>query len=669
MTPTTPGLNRTVPYKRLRSGDGAVNRAIPFQFNFGAYHPDALAAFELHRQRAESMGQVWSDGHAHAFRELHNAYVLTAAGIHLGRTAWPLAVGTGKTQSLVAFACVQARHVLAGREPRSLLICIERVDQGRDLYNEMVNAGVPAELIGVYHRKTAREVAEEGLVPSVSEADACELPFLIATHAMMLKGDEFIAKVNTYREHERALVVWDESLIKSQGQHFDLARVEGAAAVLRSAVLDTQSAAFKDARDAATYIESCTARLREEFTKGLAGTDPVTVELPRLSPEDETRYHAAIGDALKGADMLWTGGRKGLVEFLEHVQRPVRVIPYMERGRRVGVVHYLTRIPESLTRLIVLDASHNIRRLTSEHDSTLRVTPINCKVKSFRDVAVRQVVRGAGRETLDKELPRKDSSFTKRLDAVFTAIPSDEGVVVVTFKANQKRDARLGKTHADHVKRHLARLGIDHTAKLADGRDRFVFLTWGQHIGVSEYAYCKHVVCVGVLRRDTLDVASCIVGQRNDLSAPHAADPAEVHEVVRSEMFHNIIQAAGRGACRTTVNGAASPMLLTLFCVETFPAEWWQEAMPGVTVDEAHAGATERAAKQSAELKALQDALAGLPDVDRKVSTRTLRVIAGLQSMQADRFARLLTQVKAEGWKREGRSFVRCEFTFTAEAA
>jgi hypothetical protein len=252
-------------------GTLATNPAIPFRAGYGDYHPDALRAFEIHRQRAEAMGQVWSVDHANAFRELHNAYVLTAKGIHRGRAAWPLAVGTGKTQSLVAFACVQAQRARIGREPLSLLICIERVDQGRDLYMEMINAGVPAEMLGVYHRKTPREVADEGLIPSVSEADACAVPFLIATHAMMLKGEDFIAKVNTYKGRERSLVVWDESLIKSQGRHFDLARVEGAAGVLRSAVIDTQSDAFKDARDAAAYIESCTSRLREEFTKGLAG--------------------------------------------------------------------------------------------------------------------------------------------------------------------------------------------------------------------------------------------------------------------------------------------------------------------------------------------------------------------------------------------------------------
>ena len=121
-----------------------------------------------------------------------------------------------------------------------------------------------------------------------------------------------------------------------------------------------------------------------------------------------------------------------------------------------------------------------------------------------------------------------------------------------------------------------------------------------------------------------LDVASSIAGQRADLLASAVADPAEVTRTVLSEMFHNIIQAAGRGACRTTVNGSAEAMTLTLLCVETFPATWWQQAMPGVRVIEEKPGELARAAAQSSAHKALTDALAKLPTSDAEVSSRTL---------------------------------------------
>ena len=67
----------------------------------------------------------------------------------------------------MAFALAQAEVAARGGTPLSLLVCIERVDHGRDLFNEMIEAGVPSELVGVPAAKLPVEVAEDGTVPSV----------------------------------------------------------------------------------------------------------------------------------------------------------------------------------------------------------------------------------------------------------------------------------------------------------------------------------------------------------------------------------------------------------------------------------------------------------------------------------------------------------------------
>ncbi len=126
----------------------------------------------------------------------------------------------------------------------------------------------------------------------------------------------------------------------------------------------------------------------------------------------------------------------------------------------------------------------------------------------------------------------------------------------------------------------MVKAGLNPDATLADGKARFVFLTWGRHIGISEYAYCRHALAIGVLRREGLDMAAHIAGQRSDLSAPQAANVAVVKECVVSEMFHHVIQFAGRGNCRTTTNGRAGQMSLTLFCNEPFPLSWWKKPCP-----------------------------------------------------------------------------------------
>ena len=126
---------------------------------------------------------------------------------------------------------------------------------------------------------------------------------------------------------------------------------------------------------------------------------------------------------------------------------------------------------------------------------------VDCRVKEFGAVPVRHLVQGAGRDKLDSELPRKDSATVKRLLDVLGRYPAGEGVVIVTFKPDAL-EARLSRGDADYLRLHMRRAGIEPEQTLADGGARFVFLTWGQHVGVSDYAYCRHVLCVGVLRRD-----------------------------------------------------------------------------------------------------------------------------------------------------------------------
>ena len=214
-----------------------------------------------------------------------------------------------------------------------------------------------------------------------------------------------------------------------------------------------------------------------------------------------------------------------LSDFLDHVQRPLRVVPFVEAGRKVGVIHYSTLIPASLRRLIVLDASHNIRLLTSEHDADLHVTGVDCGVKSFDAVTVRHLQVGAGREALGKSLPRRDSPLVREIVEEVKSWPADEAGVVFTFKQSE-RDARKRKpSHADYIREALTRAGIDVDATMPDGKPRLVFLTWGQHLGVNGYAYCTRVLMVGVLRRHRLDLSAAIAGQRDDLTAQQAADP------------------------------------------------------------------------------------------------------------------------------------------------
>ena len=657
------GLNAV---DRIEKNLDMVERAYPHLVRLGCGdHPDALRAFDIQRQRATSHGQVWSKGHAQAIRELHQSYAHTALGLTQGRMAWPLAVGTGKTESVVAFVVAQYERSLRGLPPLTLLVCMERVSQLSDLYRAIRGAGVPATFVALYHRKSEAEVETEKLVAPATLDALASFPVLLATHSLMLRGESNIAALNRYEDGERRLVVWDESLIKSQGHFLDLTQVDAAASALGGYVGGFAAGPVDaDARDAHEFIRDRLAALLDVFQRQLAGAPVAAVEFPALSVEDETRYLAGIGTALLrgGRGELGRSAHATLSDFLDHVQRPLRVVPFIEAGRKVGVIHYSTLIPASLRRLIVLDASHNIRLLTSEHDADLHVTSVDCGIKSFDAVAVRHLQVGAGREALAKSLPRRDSPLLREIVEEVRSWPATEAGVVFTFKQSE-RDARKQKlSHADYIREGLSRAGIDVDATMPDGKPRLVFLTWGQHLGVNGYAYCTRVLMVGVLRRHRLDLSAAIAGQRDDLTAQQSADPEEVQRVELSEVFHNIVQAAGRGSCRTTVEGRALPMQVALLCSDDIPSEWWQAAMPGVVVHPWHAVHAKPQRLSNDRGEAIRLALGKLPARQESIATRTLKKLAGLDGLSSHAYRHTLKALSVPGWQQQDRSFIRSPF-------
>jgi hypothetical protein len=503
---------------------------------------------------------------------------------------------------------------------------------------------VPPEFVGVFHRKSAAEVEAEGLTPSIAIEEAPRFPVLLATHAKMLRGDASIAEVNTYQDAPRRLVVWDESLIKSRGHYLELSRIEAANAMFGVYVADSAS---KDAHDAHAFLSERLTALRGDYLAQREGRPALPVEPVSLSDDDELRFRAALEAHLAGRRSDDTERRKAreLADFLEHVSRPVRVLPYEEAGQRIGVIRFDTVIPTSLSRLIVLDASHNIRDLTGRHDAELTVTHVPCAVKSFGAVTVRHLKAGAGREALSRSLPRRDSVLLREIVAEVKTWPEHEPGLVVTFKQSD-HDARRGKlSDAEHVQAALRAEGID--------PERHHWITWGQHLGVNSYAHCRHVLLVGVLRLPTLTLAAAIAGQRGDLTAPHAADPEEIRRATLSEMFHHVIQA-----------GSALPMSLAIICSETFTDEQWQEAMPGVSVQPWAAKHATPAAVLGEHERAILRALDRVPERVSKVSTRALRGLAGLDGLARMTYTRALQRAVAASpdWRQLGRSLERSPF-------
>lgn len=655
MSSSTTEVSCSFPNKTIPKPEPATKITVKFAAPCGTHLtladglslPAAARAYEIQRQRAVEHGQRWSDAHASAMWQLHHAYILTGAGLTTARTAWPLAVGTGKSESIVALVKAQHEEHMAGRRSLTVLVCMERLEQLTDLYRSIIGAGVPEDFVGVHHTATAKEVAAEDYVEPVAVDAASTYRVLLATHGKILKGAHNIAKVNTFEDAERDLVIWDESLIKSRGVSADLKSMTAA-----NALFGVMASGNRDAEDAHAFFTERLKAMREAFEAGSSG--PLVP--PALSPEDELRFTAGVRAALSANGSQGSQYyRELLTDFLSHLQRPVRVLQYTNEGQRLGLIYFDTLIPPSLKRLVVLDASHSIRLLTSKHDTELTETPVDCAVKRFDSVTVKHLKVAAGRDALDKALPRGNSKLLREIVDEVRSWPSEDKGIIVTFRARGSELRRGKGSHADHIRYALEQAGVD-----VDGRVSFI--TWGQHTGVNTYSSAAHVLLVGVLRRDELELASAIAGQRGALDTPHVADLDEVKRVVLSEMFHHVVQAAGRGRCRHTKDGRAEPMTLSVICSEEFPHDWWQLAMPGVKVTTWHGEHATPMAQECEKLEALRAALIGLPSSVERVTASSLRHLAGLDAVAPYTYSRLLTKLTVDGWRRTGRSFERSYF-------
>ena len=132
-------------------------------------------------------------------------------------------------------------------------------------------------------------------------------------------------------------------------------------------------------------------------------------------------------------------------------------------------------------------------------------------------------------------------------------------------------------------------------------------------------------------------------------------------------MFHHLIQFAGRGSCRNTIDGCAEEMQLTVFCKDTFPGEMWQAAMPGVVVTEGRSRHDSGVTRRSETSDAIRRAFAAVRESDSYVSSRILKGLAGLSSMRPNKFSEALARVREQGiqgwaYQKSRNGFTRCPF-------
>jgi hypothetical protein len=618
-------------------------------------------AMDILRDNLTRYGSTLSDAHARALFTILGRFTMLANGVRTGRWAYAMPCGGGKTQAVVAWAT--ALHRLG--KPYSVIVSASKVEALCDLKRDLLAAGVPEEKVGLLHSYRYRADLASAARQGAPEADGfASMPatdgnedrqVLLVTHNRM-RGlgtlDQYL-----YQGKARDLVIWDESLMVSDHRAVERVGVEAALGYIRPHLrLDHDAGKTSTKAEAVAYLsatwEALEAELRAQKTEG---RKPRAVNAPPLPPETLDAYLSALG----GNPVL-----DPLRSLLTMSQAPLRVVETNQGGG--GLVQYDIVVPASFRRIAVLDASWPIRDL-ERLDKSISEDPLfSGDVKHYSAVSVRHLRFNAGRGAMTKEFnqAKEDRKLSAEIVEAVKTIPADEAVMFWTFKPRQVRRGRkwVSLDMADILARDLEEAGIDTTAKLPDGRDRFVFLTWGKETSISEYQHVQNVIFAGVLQRSDADLSGAILGQRDELLGD--LTHGDVRKVRLSEVAHSLYQAMNRGACRKTINGEAAPMRAWL----TFPTDEVRElltkVMPGIVWEawEArHVVPKGKGTKIEATAEAIATYLKALPAETRSVSVRALKTVADIHRLSTLCWQDARDQGVAlvQGWRVEGRSLVR----------
>lgn len=493
-----------------------------------------------------------SDDQWAALSKVLSCYTQIALGNASGRWAFPLPTGMGKTRSIVAW--LWAVNERGFSDHISVIFAASKVEALCRLKRDLIEAGISEDKIGLVHSYRFDEAMAEdyrvGKLEELSSGYASEpttedyesKPFLLITH-QRIKGKKGISQYNVFRGNPRNLVIWDESLLSSETFAFEDDRIRASWAWLKE--FDRVKSPQRD--EALSYLKTAIDKIKQEiYTQQ---RDPVrrvrVFNLPDLNGDLIEKYKAALGSG-EQANLLR--------DLLDVSQEQLRLLCNVEQGG--GVITFRVSVPQELQNIVVLDASYPIREL-AKLDPSITQADIAHDIVSYEDVTIHQLNHASGRGAMEKEFSKKRgyNPITREVADVIKCIPSDEAILIFTFKdyGGIKYRQRLERDFEDE--------DIDTKAKVdvnGELRPRVNFLTWGNETSLSQYSYCSNVILVGIIHRSHIDIGGAILGQTGDISRP--VDNGEIRDVVQSEVSHAVYQAVSRGACRVIQGMKTRPM-------------------------------------------------------------------------------------------------------------
>lgn len=583
----------------------------------------------------EGHSNTVSNHHSAALRELCSTMTQFVSKDMRGRVAFPLATGLGKTSAVLAW--IVALHRLGMVEAATVAVAASQVRSLCKLKADLMAYGVPEDLIGLRHSYAVGE--KDGVtLPNTGDNDR---PIMRVTHSRV-RGSKERELFTMYEGAPRDLMVYDETLFRAD------------AFALRESLLRAQQGWLEGLTSGSTRGEyaDLLAHLRASLETVKAALQGVrdgnasgVLELPALGPDKLGEYVALLEKHRDNTELLG--------DFLKLTQERIRAVPLAGND---GVIHYVVAVPDELRNVLVLDASHPIRELV--HGGGVLERGAYAKgVKSFDNVTIYQLPYSGSRESLTeafKSTLAHQRLISREVIDIIKSVPPEESTLVFAFKGRGRKQPNMGELLLADIRAE----GIDPEAKTAEGKRRVEVATWGNETGLNDYGHCRNVILMGVLHRSLIDVAAAYAGEKGDLLTPLTHE--DLYRLLHSEIAHCVYQALSRGSCRRVDNGQAAPMKAWVIHKRKDLRDTLEKVLPGAKWEKwkpAHLSLSSgKIAETAAKIAAY---LQGLPEGIAKVSNRSVKAVLRMEDIASSTFANATKAVEAQGWKREGYSFVR----------
>jgi hypothetical protein len=492
----------------------------------------------------QKVGNTLSDNHKPSLCSLTDAMTRMAEGKVTGRLAFGLPTGTGKTTAIIEW-CASV-HALG--LPHSVAVSSSRIDALLTMKADMLKAGIPDSMIGLLHESPKKGVSN-------TDSENHDRQILLMSHQMIRASESNLKRYNTYKGAARNLLIYDESLLTSDVNHFTVRALCAALAHAIEIVKHNEDAAT--IHNYMTLVKHLLEAEEEGFSQGLSLR---MGDMPSLDPSLAAFYVRE-----------WK--KYGMIsEFLKAANLPLRIL----QVGTAAVVSYQVTMPDALKNVMILDASFPIRKL--EHfDKTIQdaETALNLKrqgvdfstIKRFDSVELFRLKSYGGRNSMEKRF--KDRQMAKEVVAVVTTIPSTDSILLYVYKQQQ-----LGGTdYSKILKAELVRAGVN--------LSRIHIDTFGNETSLNSYGHCQHVFLVGILHRDVTELVGQYLGQIRDITGEISKALAD--DIHLSERAHLAYQALSRGSCRFVDNGQARAMKGYLVEIDPEIETALSSVMPGAT--------------------------------------------------------------------------------------